>query len=178
MFDDNNLNISGDVLVKVQDYACDHWPEMQGAEMKVQRHTPNTPSPELLNKLNGSADAYRDRLAVRETPAVYAAAPAPATSNGSDQYTVTLRKHIRTESGATLHRIARILIDGRGNVLKATTSKLRLIAIDSSSRGANIAPLLYADHRGTPYAFPTFDRDVFLYAPTSTSYLARGRVVT
>ncbi len=129
MFDDCNLNLPAEILERVQGYATDHWPEMADADRRVTAYQPQTPSPALLTKLNGHAEDYK--AAVRERASSYSTAASPI----SDHYTVTWRKSVRTASGADLHKIARVVIDERGNVLKASSSKLA----NKEGRGAPFA---------------------------------------
>lgn len=135
MVDANGTEIAPQVLEQVQEYVAEHCPDLADGEYSVQERKPHSPSEEMLNKLHDTAPREAQPAnQVRESRPAYAVAPAPAHyANGRtaiaippvpSHYTITLRKDVRTDSGAILPRIARFVVDGSGHILRATASKL------------------------------------------------------
>lgn len=144
MIDTTNAQVAPQVIEQVEEYVAAHWPDLADAEMSVQERKPHQLSNETMSKLNEVSSAYIAREGkdsnseVREVRPTYVIAPAaPRSANGRTptstiaatvpHYTITLRKNVKTESGAWLPRIARLVVDGSGHILRATASKLFLI---------------------------------------------------
>ncbi len=130
MKQDINVQVAPTLLEQVQEYVAECYPELSDAEYSVETRTPHQLSASSISKVQEPASsAEPDSLVVREPSVAYIAA-APAHRNGSSpptppapHYTVTLRKNVLTASGAILPRIARFIVDGKGNILKFTSSK-------------------------------------------------------
>jgi hypothetical protein len=80
------------------------WPELAGVEPTVAPRPPRTPDHAEFERLGASAGSGP-------------AAPTLA------EYTFTFAGHVHTSDGYTLPRVARVTVDERRRVVKATTSK-------------------------------------------------------
>ena len=135
MLDTNGAQIAPQVLEQVQEYVAEYCPDLADGEYSVQERKPHSPSEEMLSKLHDATPRETQPANhVRESRPAYAVAPAPlvqptgrtaiVSPTASSHYTVTVRKDVRTDSGALLPRIARFIVDGSGHILRATASKL------------------------------------------------------
>jgi hypothetical protein len=78
------------------------WPELAGIEPTVAPRGRQAPSSEDMRRLGATA-------------------PAPAAAN--TEYTFTFAGQMRTPEGYIMPRIARVTVDAKQRVVKATTSK-------------------------------------------------------
>ncbi len=134
MMDTQRTEVAPQVLEQVQQYVAEYCPDLADAEYSVQTRQTHTPSDEMLSKVQVTPpDAPSQMNEVRERrPAYMTASPTPqangrtavASPSAAPHYTITLRKNVRTDNGALLPRIARFVVDGSGQILKATASKL------------------------------------------------------
>jgi hypothetical protein len=83
------------------------WPELASIEPTMAPRGRRSPSADDLRRIGAPNGAFGK-----------AAAPAPA-----DEYTFTFAGQIRTPEGYTMPRVARVTVDARQRVVKATTSK-------------------------------------------------------
>ncbi len=145
MIDTQRTEVAPQVLEQVQQYVAEYCPDLADAEYSVQTRQPHVPSDEMLSKVQATTPTPPNANEVRERrPAYIVAPPAPQASSRTaiaspttaPHYTITLRKNVRTDNGAMLPRIARFVVDGSGQILKATASKLAATASKMSGAGA------------------------------------------
>ena len=79
------------------------WPELAEVEPTVTPRRRHLPSEEELGRIGAAAG--------------------PAAPPQVDEYTFTFAGQVRTAEGYTMPRVARVTVDSRRRVVKATTSK-------------------------------------------------------
>ncbi|HEX9373553.1 MAG TPA: hypothetical protein VF897_21245 [Roseiflexaceae bacterium] len=82
------------------------WPDLAGVEPTVTLRQQHVPGGGDLSRLGAGA-----------------ASPAPAPARESPEYIFTFAGQIRTPDGYTMPRVARVTVDSRRRVVKATASK-------------------------------------------------------